>query len=171
MWDGIGGSVFFVNTIVSKRCYVYSKTPMIQLTPSKADIRKQQQLQDTCPGSVAVLLSLTSSNRPSRFFPEVADPGIGASIVAPIHNIAAFRTIYERVEGASGEGWSVSPEEIVAAVLEQPFTDPDSIRSRHQLLIVSLHFDLNLRIILYISYLWQIRIHFKNLWNCIKPLK
>ncbi|KAJ3411943.1 hypothetical protein HDV05_001468 [Chytridiales sp. JEL 0842] len=112
-----------------------SVSPMVQPLPNKLDIQRQSNLQRLHPGCVGVLLSVTSSNRPSRFFPEVADPTIGAPIVAPINAITAFKTSYEQ----TSIGWSVVPEEVVAAVLEQSFVEPDNLRSSYQLLIKSLN--------------------------------
>ncbi|KAJ3094961.1 hypothetical protein HDU97_007416 [Phlyctochytrium planicorne] len=107
-----------------------SNNPMKQPIPGNYDVFKQSKMQAIHPYSLGIILSLTSSNRPSRFFPEVAEAAFGSALVAPVHSLKAFRAQSEKVNTDSGDVISTSAaEEVLVAVHEQPFMVPASIFS------------------------------------------
>ncbi|KAJ3212728.1 hypothetical protein HDU67_003645 [Dinochytrium kinnereticum] len=116
-----------------------SNNPMKQPIPSKSDVMKQSQMQRLHPCSLGIIMSLTSSNRPSRFFPEVAEPAFGSPLVAPIHSLTAFRAYSEMITTETGEMASGSAaEEILVAVYEQALPDPALLESSVKSLSISL---------------------------------
>ncbi|KAJ3329440.1 hypothetical protein HDU76_007906 [Blyttiomyces sp. JEL0837] len=128
-----------------------SNNPMKQPIPSQQDLKRQHELQLHHPGCIGLILSMTCSNRPSRFFPEVADPAITSPFVAPVHCMRAFRAVSDRSGGgAGGDGLGlgvaqqlVEADEVFVAVLEQAFMDPDAVRSLHRGLSTALDESVN----------------------------
>ncbi|KAI8851371.1 hypothetical protein BC829DRAFT_488197 [Chytridium lagenaria] len=103
------------------------------------DVSKQTQMQRLHPCSLGIILSLTSSNRPSRFFPEVAEPAFGSPLVSPIHSLTAFRAYSEMVASDTGETVLTSAaEEVLIAIYEQSFAGPGLIKSSVATLPISL---------------------------------
>ncbi|KAJ3187268.1 hypothetical protein HK101_009387 [Irineochytrium annulatum] len=100
-----------------------SNNPMKQPIPGKPEVARQFHMQQLHPHALGLILSLVSSNRPSRFFPEVADPAFGAPLVAPVHSLTAFRAL----TGTNGD--SGMAEEVLVSVLGTPLKTPQCLRS------------------------------------------
>ncbi|KAJ3292498.1 hypothetical protein HDU79_001373 [Rhizoclosmatium sp. JEL0117] len=75
-----------------------------------------------------MLVQVTTANRPSRFFPEVADPRPPAPLVAPVHCLRAFRVVTLAVPDQP-DVVNVEADEVFVGVLEQLYPSPSVLRN------------------------------------------
>ncbi|KAJ3009124.1 UNVERIFIED_CONTAM: hypothetical protein HDU68_002815 [Siphonaria sp. JEL0065] len=116
-------------------------SPLVAPLPTAKDLRLQLALQTKHTACVGLLVQTTSAN--SRFFAEVAEPPVGAPLVAPVHCLRAFRVVTLAAQDQP-DALHVEADEVFVTVLEQPYPHPKVLRSVNACISNSLSDSLSL---------------------------
>ncbi|KAJ3071039.1 hypothetical protein HDU99_002517, partial [Rhizoclosmatium hyalinum] len=108
--------------------WLRSAPPLSAPVPTAADLALQLRVQSAHPHAAGMLVQVTTANRPSRFFPEVADPRPPAPLVAPVHCLRAFRVVTLAVPDQP-DVVNVEADEVFVGVLEQLYPSPSVLRN------------------------------------------
>ncbi|KAJ3154475.1 hypothetical protein HDU86_004604 [Geranomyces michiganensis] len=142
-----------------RRFIVNSNDPSRPLQPTSEDIAKQAFVQTLIPDGVGVLVSVASSNNPSRLQPFVPRSAVGIPLVAPMHALMAFRACTQTSDGVleTNKVYPPYPDEnplpffrelvfhtdllalrIPIGLRDEPYMSSDALRGLHRALQLTL---------------------------------
>ncbi|KAJ3175188.1 hypothetical protein HDU87_006423 [Geranomyces variabilis] len=136
-----------------------SNDPSRPLQPTSEDIAKQAFVQTLVPDGVGVLVSVASTNNPSRLQPFIPRSTAGIPLVAPMHALMAFRACTQSSDGTleTSKVYPPYPDEnplpffrelvfhsdllalrIPIGLRDEPYMGSDALRGLHRALQLTL---------------------------------